>query len=597
MLFIFVLVAALLILAPVSTASDCKSEIFCTGSLLRSVQSLKIYEDDKTFVDRVITPATTEEEVRRLWGEFPPEDRQNAQMVKAFVEKWTLGPGADIEPVEPVDWAENPAFLANVPTILREFGKDLHARWKTLLRQPKPTIPHNHSSLLPLPHPFVVAGGRFRESYNWDSYWIQQGLVVSNMPETTKNMILNHLFLIKTYGYVPNGARQYYLNRSQPPLLALSVWDYYQRFGDVDLLQTALPTLVQEYEYWMSAQHAVVITDAQGIAHTLNRYNVENSTPRPESWLKDYQLAQTAFKTDQERAIFYKHIASAAESGWDFSSRWLKDFTNLETIRTADIVPVDLNAILFRYETALALIARQLGDNTQYERFIAAKQSRGVAIFKLLWNAQHSTWFDLDLKQNKQIILGPAATNPEPVHFLSQYTPIWSGASHLSMDDNREILKAMVHSNIKPGGLPTSNQNIPQQWDGDNAWAPLHYFISEGLDGGGEQRDNYPQTSVGAVVDEQQQQQQQQQPKRQGPTPQTHPELFQIVNTWVSATFCSWKSSPDKPIYEKYDAMNLGKPGNGGEYSVQTGFGWTNGLVLHYLERYGPYITPFECPK
>lgn len=39
--------------------------------------------------------------------------------------------------------------------------------------------------------------------------------------------------------------------------------------------------------------------------------------------------------------------------------------------------------------------------------------------------------------------------------------------------------------------------------------------------------------------------------------------------------------------FEKMDAERPGEPGGEGEYQVQTGFGWSNGVALQLLATYG----------
>ena len=53
----------------------------------------------------------------------------------------------------------------------------------------------------------------------------------------------------------------------------------------------------------------------------------------------------------QEKEQLFANIAAAAESGWDFSSRWMDTASSaFATIRTETIVPVDMNAILCAQE-------------------------------------------------------------------------------------------------------------------------------------------------------------------------------------------------------------------------------------------------------
>jgi neutral trehalase len=71
-------------------------------------------------------------------------------------------------------------------------------------------------------------GGRFIETYYWDNYWILEGLLVSGMFDTAKTILENQIYLIENYGFIPNGSRVYYLNRSQPPYFSLMVMNFYE---------------------------------------------------------------------------------------------------------------------------------------------------------------------------------------------------------------------------------------------------------------------------------------------------------------------------------------------------------------------------------
>lgn len=70
------------------------------------------------------------------------------------------------------------------------------------------------SSYINCPHPFFVPGGRFREFYYWDTLWVVEGLLGSEMVDSAIKMLENFLHLIDKIGYIPNGARIYYKGRS-----------------------------------------------------------------------------------------------------------------------------------------------------------------------------------------------------------------------------------------------------------------------------------------------------------------------------------------------------------------------------------------------
>ncbi|XP_048965867.1 trehalase-like isoform X1 [Canis lupus baileyi] len=133
-------------------------------------------------------------------------------------------------------------------------------------------------SLIYAAHPFIVPGGRFTEFYYWDSYWVMEGLLLSEMPGTVKGMLQNFLELVRIYGHVPNGARVYYLQRSQPPLLTLMMDRYVSHTNDTAFLRDSIGTLALELDFW--TQNRIVSVSSGGKSYVLNHYAVPYGGPR-----------------------------------------------------------------------------------------------------------------------------------------------------------------------------------------------------------------------------------------------------------------------------------------------------------------------------
>lgn len=176
----------------------------------------------------------------------------------------------------PTDELEtNPVFLDKVDdTVIKEFTKKVIDIWPDLTRRyagDSSNCTDCPNSFIPVNRTFVVAGGRFREPYYWDSYWILEGLLRTggSFINISKNAIENFLDFVEEFGFVPNGARVYYLNRSQPPLLSQMVKIYIEHTNDTDILDRALPLLVKEHEFWMTNRTVDVTVD--GKTYTLNR--------------------------------------------------------------------------------------------------------------------------------------------------------------------------------------------------------------------------------------------------------------------------------------------------------------------------------------
>lgn len=199
-------------------------------------------------------------------------------------------------------------------------------------------------SIIHVKNPVIVPGGRFREFYYWDSYWIIRGLLYSEMTKTAKGMLENFLSIIDRFGFIPNGGRIYYAERSQPPLLAPMIKTFVDQTGDTDFMKRSVATLEREFYYWIN-NHMVSVN-----GHALATYGDKSKGPRPESYSEDVETASKR-STDAEKEEVYSELKAGAESGMDFSSRWfIKDGTNrgtLEDLKCRYIVPVELNAILY----------------------------------------------------------------------------------------------------------------------------------------------------------------------------------------------------------------------------------------------------------
>ncbi|XP_002754508.4 trehalase isoform X1 [Callithrix jacchus] len=528
----------------------CESEIYCHGELLHQVQMAKLYQDDKEFVDMPLSVAP--EQVLQTFTELSRSHNHSIprEQLQAFVQEHFQAKGQELQPWTPTDWKDSPQFLQKISDgKLRAWAEQLHQLWKKLGKKMKPEVLSHPErfSLIYSDHPFIVPGGRFVEFYYWDSYWVMEGLLLSEMTETVKDMLQNFLDLVKTYGHVPNGGRVYYLQRSQPPLLTLMMDRYLTHTNDTAFLQENIETLALELDFW--TKNRTVSVSAGGKNYLLNRYYVPYGGPRPESYSKDAELANTLPEGDRE--ALWAELKAGAESGWDFSSRWLIGGPNpssLSSIQTSKLVPVDLNAFLCQAEELMSNFYSRLGNESQAVKYRTLRAQRLAALNTVLWDEEAGAWFDYDLENKKK--------NRE--FYPSNLTPLWAGCfSDPGVAD--KALKYLEDSQILTYqyGIPTSLQKTGQQWDFPNAWAPLQDLVIRGL--------------------------------AKAALPRAQEVAFQLAQNWIRTNFDVY--SQKSAMYEKYDISNGGQPGGGGEYEVQEGFGWTNGVVLMLLDRYGDRLT------
>ncbi|KAK7529448.1 trehalose [Phyllosticta citribraziliensis] len=609
--------------------TPCDSPLYCQGEILKAIQLAKPYDDSKTFVDQpTIRPL---DDVIAAFDQLP-KPVKNDSALRNFLDK-NFGPaGGEIAVVPPAQLTTEPAFLDSVrePEI-REFVKKVIDIWPDLTRSyvgAGSACDGCVSSFIPINRTFVVAGGRFREAYYWDSFWIIEGLLRTrgSFTQVAENIIENFLDLVEEFGFVPNGARVYYLNRSQPPLLTQMVKIYVDYTGNATILKRALPILVKEYDFWKNNRSVDVVDPQDGTTYKLNHYSVSNTQPRPESYVEDYETANNASYyakdgtqhpgpalSDETRRTLYANLASGAESGWDYSSRWIANVDDavtdsyfpLRSLNTREIVPVDLNSILYANEQTLAEFFNRTGDDVKAAAWEKRAVERSEAMFKLMWNYTHWSYFDFNLTSGEQNVFVPAENTSSVLEtteanapagkqlFFSpaQLYPFWTGAApHELKDDPYAVRSAYSHVaqllEQKPGGIAASNVITGQQWDEPNVWAPLQYVAIKGL------------LAVPAALG-----------TNDDAYEWAQSYALEIGQRFVASTFCTWLATGGSTqsrarvanakangiIFEKYSDASINAVGGGGEYEVVEGFGWSNGLLIWLADLFGQNLTVPDC--
>ncbi|KAL7608568.1 hypothetical protein Lser_V15G10043 [Lactuca serriola] len=512
----------------------------------------KLYVDLSLKFDLPIVKQAFNDLAKTANGSVLPSDFND------FLNKYMNGVEKDLEYVKPIDFmAEPEGFLPKVAHQgVRNWALEVHSLWKNLSRKVSDKVlehPELHT-LLPLKHPVIIPGSRFQEVYYWDSYWVIRGLLTSKMYETAKGIIFNLIYLIETYGYVLNGARAYYTNRSQPPLLSSMVIEVYKQTHDMDLVKKALPALIKEHKFWNSGIHVVTIEDAQGTIHNLSRYYAMWNKPRPESFTIDTETAIKILK-DCEKEKVYREIASAAESGWDFSTRWMKDTSDLTTLSTTMILPVDLNTFIYKMELDISFLAKVSGKTSDCLHFKEASNARKKAMDAIFWNEEKGQWFDYwldhDSNRKEDVYTWDAKYQNQDI-FASNFIPLWVRFQDKTLV--KKVAQSLQSSGLlHAAGVATSLTNSSQQWDFPNGWAPLQHMIVEGLVMSGSEEAKLLAKD--------------------------------IAKKWIRTNYIVYKKV--NAMHEKYDVTKCGEFGGGGEYVPQTGFGWSNGVVLAFLEEFG----------
>jgi alpha,alpha-trehalase len=500
--------------------------------LFVAVQTAHIYADGKAFPDAV--PKAAPESILQQYHAERPD---SPAALKRFVEAHF---------VMPAEVTGAPSPPARVSIVAHIDGL-----WDTLTRTSTTAPPF--SSLLTLPQPYVVPGGRFREIYYWDSYFTMLGLAESGRHDLVTGMVRDFAYLIDTYGHVPNGARNYYLSRSQPPFFFAMV-GLISPEDSASAFAAFLPQLRREHAFWMEGErglrpnaahrHVVAMPDGS----VLNRFWDDRDTPRDEAYREDTNLARTSRRPAPQ---VFRDIRAAAESGWDFGARWFADGHTRATIDTTEIVPVDLNSLLFGLENAIHAGCARAGDRACAREFERRAATRRSAIDRYLWDAPKGAYLDYRWTKKARMPLVSAAT----------LYPLF--VSVASKSQAAAVAKITARELIKDGGIVTTTVDTGQQWDSPNGWAPLQWIAISGL------RD-YDQKPLGET----------------------------IACRWMANVNEVYRQSGK--LVEKYNVVSTGRSGGGGEYPLQDGFGWTNGVMRKLIALYpadADIATPTRCPS
>ncbi len=485
------------------------------GPLFETVQMAQIFEDQKTFVD-----ATPNKDPKIILEEYEArKDLPTFDMLSFILEHFRI-----------------PRYIEPIPMSEMSLDEYIRHAWSYLERNDP--SPETYSTRISIPHPYIVPGGRFRELFYWDSFFTALGLIKHNDFYMFMDMIKNYSYLIDTYGFIPNGTRKYFLTRSQPPVFVLYI-DLLEKLKGFDAIIPFISKLAKEYEFWMNGidhiqaggahEHCVKIEKDV----VLNRYYDKGTTPREESFYHDYVLGSKLEKDKAEK--LYKDLRAGAASGWDFSSRWFRDGKNLATIATTDMLPVDLNCLIYLIERKLSEWYKELENEEKHKYFHNLAEKRKQLIQKYFWSEEEGFYFDYYWTDEK---LSQSWT-------IAAAFPLFVGIA--TKEQAAKVAEHIEKKFLRQGGVLTTLSDTHEQWDSPNGWAPLQWITVNGLE-------NYGYTKIAK----------------------------QIKQGFTDAAYKAFKETG--ALFEKYNVKEHKTIGGGGEYKVQIGFGWTNGVLMDFME-------------
>lgn len=495
------------------------------GDLFAAVQHHKVYDDGKTFIDLI--PRGRMKQIKK---EYLIEKNDPNFNLHEFV-------GRHFYAFQHT----SPHFKSNPDHTPREHINEL---WKVLERRNR----LDRGSLIAIPYSYIVPGGRFSEQYYWDSYFTMLGLAADSKWSMVEHMVKNACYMIRKFGFVPTANRTYYLSRSQPPYFSHMVRLLARHQNRRLTLLEYLPYMLTEYKFWIKGRRTLSKLDESAAMRRvvrmsdgsmLGRYFDNKSTPRPESMREDIEAGDGVAEDSVDK--LYLDLRAGAESGWDFSSRWFSESDEISSIHTTDIVPVDLNCLLYHLESTIAETYQLMFQPLLARKFRHLAEKRKAAIDKYMWDDKEQFFVDYDFRRSRRT--GRVS--------LAGVYPLFTKLA--SPAQAKAVAKRIEEDFLKKGGLVTTLEDTGQQWDSPNGWAPLHWVAIQGL-------------------------------REYG----YHELADKIKKAWVKTCVDVYKR--EGKMVEKYNVVHPDRLGGGGEYILQDGFGWTNGVLAALLAEDAKHI-------
>jgi alpha,alpha-trehalase len=192
---------------------------------------------------------------------------------------------------------------------------------------------------------------------------------------------------------------------------------------------------------------------------------------------------------------------------------------------------------MYHLELSIARSYSLQGNTVKFNYYANKAALRKKAILKYSWSEKNGWFMDYNWKLKQQT----------PNETLAGVFPLEFKIA--STGQAAKVASGLKTEFLKSGGLVTTLKRSGQQWDSPNAWAPLQYMAIDGLN-------NYNYKNLART----------------------------IAGDWVSTNIRVFNSTGK--LMEKYNVVDTGVNAGGGEYPLQDGFGWTNGVLLNLMNKY-----------
>lgn len=360
-------------------------------------------------------------------------------------------------------------------------------------------LPEDKGIHIGLPNPFIAPSfseGIFEnDQFYWDSYFIILGLIESDKVDLAKGMVDNFAYLCKRFGIIPSRNRYYNLGISQPPFFTSMVFEIFNKTKDRKWLQEMVKIAENELiTYWMDNKEVHMVY--KGLSRYCDHWRI--------------------------------HLTAEHESGWDMTSRFNE--------RCLNFLPIDLNCLLFKYESDLSTIYNILKDESKEKYYLDKSEKRKKKVNKLLWNEKEGFFFDYDYQNKEQ----------SKFYSLANFYALWA---KLASKEQANKIKDRLFIFEYDGGLAnTQKEGLSKtfkQWDYPNGWPNQQWIVIKGLLNYGFKKDAH-----------------------------------RLAKNWLEMNNKVFEKTG--ALWEKYNVVTIDK-GKDGRYPTQKGFGWTGAIFIKLI--------------
>lgn len=245
-----------------------------------------------------------------------------------------------------------------------------------------------------VPYPFNAPSTVFyTDFFYWDLYFINKGLLFSKMDKQVENNLRNMMHFVNTLGYVPNSTSKYLIDRTQPPVFPLAVYDLYRYRKDKKVIETFIDAIIKEHDFFQNRRMTEI---------GLNAFLCDDATNDYDKIMAHYVgLHDRVNEESDDKEKQYKigrNIIAIAESGLDFNARFKTKDCN---IAAEEFAQIDLNSWLYADEIVISKMLLAINRKEESERFLQLANKRKELMDKYFLDKKTGLYKDYHLKTGK----------------------------------------------------------------------------------------------------------------------------------------------------------------------------------------------------